>query len=100
HTRFSRDWSSDVCSSDLAEAKGSMEFIADFAFPLPVTVIAEILGVPASDQNKFGEWSRTMVDATTNPNMLKMVQHISALNGYLQIGRASCRERVMIVVVG
>src|SRR5690606_41147605 len=23
HTRFSRDWSSDVCSSDLSEAQGS-----------------------------------------------------------------------------
>ncbi len=39
----------------------SMDFIKDFAFPLPVTVIAELLGVPAADRDKFREWSQTIV---------------------------------------
>jgi cytochrome P450 len=42
---------------DKAEAKGSLELIADFAYPLPVAVICELLGVPAGDWGIFGSWS-------------------------------------------
>ena len=34
-----------------------MELIADFASPLPVTIIAEMLGVPAEDHARFRHWS-------------------------------------------
>lgn len=33
--------------------RGEAELLADFAFPLPITVIADMLGVPASDQGAF-----------------------------------------------
>jgi cytochrome P450 len=42
-----------------AEA-GSMEVVSDLAFPLPVAVIAELLGVPASDRQLFRAWSRDL----------------------------------------
>jgi cytochrome P450 len=42
---------------DRAERKGSLELIADFAYPLPVAVICELLGVPAGDRAIFGSWS-------------------------------------------
>jgi hypothetical protein len=38
-------------------ASGRMEFIADFAHPLPVAVIAELMGVPPEDQRTFKKWS-------------------------------------------
>ncbi len=38
---------------DRIRAKGEMDAIADFALPLPVTVIAELLGVPQEDQGRF-----------------------------------------------
>jgi pimeloyl-[acyl-carrier protein] synthase len=37
--------------------KGEMEVISDFAYPLPITVIAEMLGVPASDRDFFRDAS-------------------------------------------
>ena len=37
------------------------DLIADYALPLPSTVIAEILGVPADDQHKFHRWSQRLV---------------------------------------
>jgi pimeloyl-[acyl-carrier protein] synthase len=40
---------------------GSMEFMADFALPLPVIVIAELLGVPPEDHDTFHAWSNQMV---------------------------------------
>lgn len=50
---------------DNMQAKGQFDFIREFAFPLPVTVIAELLGVPQQDQQKFGEWSRAIIMAGT-----------------------------------
>jgi cytochrome P450 len=42
---------------DRAERNGSLELIADLAYPLPVAVICELLGVPAGDRARFGSWS-------------------------------------------
>src|SRR5690606_41175749 len=38
HTRFSRDWSSDVCSSDLADIDAEIEAIRNEPAPTPTTV--------------------------------------------------------------
>ena len=42
---------------DAAAKKGRFDLIADLAYPLPVMVIAEMLGVPAQDRAKFKAWS-------------------------------------------
>jgi pimeloyl-[acyl-carrier protein] synthase len=39
---------------------GSFDVINDFAFPLPVTVICELLGVPAADRDLFRQQTREM----------------------------------------
>ena len=38
-------------------ARGSMDVTGDFAAPLPLLVIAELLGVPASDRPRLSRWS-------------------------------------------
>jgi cytochrome P450 len=40
-----------------------MELMTDFAAPLPAIVIAELLGVPASDHPKFRAWAADVVSA-------------------------------------
>jgi pimeloyl-[acyl-carrier protein] synthase len=42
---------------DRVEPAGEMDVISDFAYPLPVTVIAEMLGIPAEDRDSFRKWS-------------------------------------------
>lgn len=42
--------------SDLPE-RGEADLIREFAYPLPAIVIAEMLGVPASDRDLFKGWS-------------------------------------------
>ncbi len=42
---------------DAAEQRGEMDVVADLAMPLPVGVIAEMLGVPPSDRHLMHEWT-------------------------------------------
>lgn len=40
-----------------AQANGEVDLIHDLAYPLPVMVIAELLGLPADDRDRFKKWS-------------------------------------------
>ena len=40
---------------------GQMEAIADYATPIPLVMIAELMGVPAADQPRLVEWSHRIV---------------------------------------
>ncbi len=42
---------------DNVQAQGQMDLIQDLAYPLPVTVIAEMLGVPLADRDRLRKWS-------------------------------------------
>lgn len=45
----------------LDEAGDEFDLLADFAEPLAVSVIAELLGVPAADRHRLRPWSAAMV---------------------------------------
>jgi pimeloyl-[acyl-carrier protein] synthase len=52
---------------DRVQEAGAMDSIADFAFPLPVYVISEILGVPAADRDLFRQWSLDIARGLDSP---------------------------------
>ena len=61
-----------------------MELISDFAYPLPLTVISEMLGIPLADRDKFREWSQAAVSFTpddrANPEVTaKLIEFIAYL---------------------
>jgi len=43
-----------------AAGRGTADVIEDLAYPLPVRVISEMLGVPAEDHERFKGWSREL----------------------------------------
>ena len=43
------------------EPTGTMDVIADLAFPLPFAVISEMLGMPEADRDQLRGWSHTLV---------------------------------------
>jgi cytochrome P450 len=69
---------------DAAEPKGGMDLIADFALPLPLTIIGRVLGVPAKDNAKFHRWSKTMISAGTNRNLFVLIPSIMAFMRYMK----------------
>jgi cytochrome P450 len=50
-----------------AEGRGEFDIIHDLAYPLPVIVIAEMLGVPTEDRARFKHWSDTVVATLGGP---------------------------------
>lgn len=42
---------------DQVRPRGNMDIIADLAYPLPTTVIAEMLGLPSTDRPRFKLWA-------------------------------------------
>ena len=46
---------------DRVEERGKMELVSEFAFPLPITVIAELIGIPLQNQDQFRLWSNAFV---------------------------------------
>jgi cytochrome P450 len=66
----------------LAGADGSVDLIETFAYPLPITVICELVGIDEADRPAWREWGRafvTMDPGTVGPTVRSMIDHIHEL---------------------
>lgn len=68
---------------DTAAAKETVDLIADFALPLPLTVISEMMGVPEEDRLKFHQWSANFLDLAFD----KPLELLPQLPSMIQINR-------------
>jgi cytochrome P450 len=54
---------------DQVAPAGQMDIISDLAYPLPVIVIAELLGIPPEDRVRFKQWSDAVVDTLASDDI-------------------------------
>src|SRR5690606_40394232 len=94
HTRFSRDWSSDVCSSDLHGLDFSLSphaLLREAARSVRPGGHLLIVGV-----NPWSAWGATRLVSRKAFRHARCIRptRVSDWLNLLEIGRASCRERV------
>src|SRR5690606_40356667 len=92
HTRFSRDWSSDVCSSDLETEERPSRFLAELGLGEPERIGTgrRWLSLPALVADL-----RSVVTDPGRPDPLRRAAaaHLARLAAAGEIGRAAGRER-------
>lgn len=57
---------------------GVVDLIHHYALPVPITVIAELLGVPAADRDKFRNWTQTLLFGGDEQTSLVAVMEFAA----------------------
>ncbi|WP_437751883.1 cytochrome P450 family protein [Sorangium sp. So ce1389] len=58
---------------DEVQGRGEMDLVADYAFPLPIMVIAEMLGVPVEDRYRIRAWSDAVVSGVPTREKMERV---------------------------
>ena len=73
---------------DSVQANGHMDVIHDFAYPLPILVIARMLGLPAKDRTQFKKWSDDLFailgSVPHSPDLMERAAHsLTDLTDYI-----------------
>jgi len=68
------------------------DFVERIAIPLPMFVIAELLGVPSSDYDRFRRWSDVMIEAGASGPRAETLGTVIELFGYM-VAKAAERRR-------
>jgi cytochrome P450 len=67
---------------DAFAARGAADLIHEFAFPLPIYAICDLLGVPAVDQDDFRDWAGAMIRHSGGPRG-GVARAVKRIRGYL-----------------
>jgi cytochrome P450 len=86
-----------------AQRAGGIELLSGYALPVPLTIIAELIGVPRADQHQFHRWSTRVVSvrsaadlALALPSIWRMLRY---MRGLIAQRRAEPRDDLLTALV-
>jgi cytochrome P450 len=85
---------------DLA-GRDRIDLIADFAHPLPVTVISEMLGIPIEDRERFRRWVDIVLRGPigSDQQTLAGMEFIAYLNEAIESRRRAPRDDLLTALI-
>lgn len=89
---------------DTVQQKRTLNLVDDYAFPLPITVISEMLGIPQTDREKFRMWSHAVIATPESPEEIKETEHklsefITYLRFLVEIRRKEPTEDLLSTLI-
>lgn len=88
---------------DQVEGRGEMDVVADYAYLLPVTVIAELLGVPLEDHPRFRAWTTAVmtppIDGDMEPIKMAGFEFFQYLMSLVETRRAAPQDDLVSALV-
>ena len=76
---------------DAVQQQGQMDLINDFAFPLPITVIGELLGIPVEDRKQFRAWTDAMLAISEESQ--QVAANVSAVRSFVSYIKTLLSEK-------
>jgi cytochrome P450 PksS len=71
---------------EAVQEQRKMDFITDFAYPLPITVISELLGIPAADRKLFRTWTQAIIN-------MQEEEHAASIEAFISYIKALTDEK-------
>jgi cytochrome P450 family 142 subfamily A polypeptide 1 len=92
---------------DAVAERGACDFVDDIAVPIPLLVIAEMIGIRREDRAAFWHWSDTMIAAAgqhSNPEIVEraaaaFIEYSAYLQGVFEERRRDPRDDLVSVLV-
>jgi cytochrome P450 len=86
-----------------AQAKRHMDFIHDFAMPIPLGIISQMLGIPEADRAKFHRWSSVAVSISDSISgilaMPSLYQFVAYLRQLVRLRRENPTDDLISALV-
>jgi cytochrome P450 len=86
--------SNQLIDAIVAGGRRDMDLIADFALPLPLTIIADLLGVDPDHNQDFHRWSDILLASTDTPPTVADDEVQKAVAEFSEYFRRHYRERI------
>lgn len=81
--------------------KDKGDLLEDFAYPLPITVIAEMLGVETAMRDKFREWTNAILHFTNGEegSQLAVMEFVAYINELIEARRKNDTDDILSALV-
>jgi cytochrome P450 family 142 subfamily A polypeptide 1 len=87
--------------------QGHCDFVRDIAVPLPIEVIADLIGIPKTDRDKLHRWSDTMIGSDgnyDNPEIMTnaanaFAEYVAYIEDTMEARRKNPQEDLVSILV-
>lgn len=79
---------------DAMDGADTVEFVADLAYPLPVIVITELLGIPAEDRATFRRWAEALVSSNGQTGLIPTEERVRSMAAVMREMNPYCLDHI------